>query len=37
VLDVLKEGATGIHEVDQFTSLYNRIKARSRPRVRTMR
>lgn len=37
VLDVLKEGATGIHEVDQFLSAVNPIKARSRPRVRKMR
>lgn len=36
VLDVLKEGATGIHEVDQFVSTVNPRKARSRPRVRTM-
>lgn len=37
VLDVLKEGATGIHEVDQFTALYNQTKVRSRPRVRSIR
>jgi hypothetical protein len=37
VLDAVKEGATGIIEVDQFVNSYNPIKARSRPRVRTMR
>lgn len=36
-LDVLKEGATGIAEVDQFIAAYNNIKAKSRPRVRAMR
>lgn len=37
VLDVLKEGATGVHEVDQFVAAHNPTKARSRPRVRTLR
>lgn len=37
VLDVVKEGATGINEVDQFVAAYNRVKIRTRPRVRAMR
>lgn len=37
VLDVLKEGATGIQEVDLFTLEFNTAKTRSRPHVRTMR
>jgi hypothetical protein len=37
VLDVVKEGATGVAEVDQFVSAYNNIKSRSRPRVRAMK
>lgn len=36
-LDVVKEGATGINEVDQFVRSYNKIKATSRPTVRKMR
>lgn len=37
MLDVLKEGITGIEEVDLFVLEYNQTKTRSRPRVRTMR
>lgn len=37
VLDLMKEGATGIYEVDLFLSQYNVTRSRTRPRVRTMR
>jgi hypothetical protein len=36
ILDVLKEGSTGIYEVDQFIRTVNPTRSTSRPRVRTM-
>lgn len=37
VLDLMKEGATGIQEVDLFVQQYNKIRTTTRPRVRSMR
>lgn len=36
ILDVIKEGATGVAEVDEFVSMYNSTRAQARPRVRTI-
>lgn len=37
VIDIVKEGVTGIQEVDQFISTRNPIRQKSRPKVRIVR